>query len=445
MSVKSLVASYVYDSRGNPTVEVDLKTQTGSFRAIVPSGASTGVHEALELRDKDEAMWGGKGVLNAVRAVNETIAPHLIKSCLNVTDQAAIDKFLLDLDGTPNKSNLGANAIVGVSMAVARAGAYEKGVPLYQHIAELAGLRDDKYVLPVPFFNVLNGGAHAGGSLAFQEFLIAPVGASNFEEALRIGSEIYHSLKTLATKQYGTSAGNVGDEGGIAPNIHTAEQALDLMVAAIKQAGYEDKVGIAMDAAPSAFAEKDSTGSYKYNLNFKSPTAGENWLEGKQLLELYNKLIAKYPFISLEDPFAEDDWTSWEKYYGDFDLSKVQIIADDLTCTNPGRIKKAADNKAADTLLLKINQIGSVSETIESAKLAYDKGWGVQVSHRSGETEDTFIADMAVGLRTGQLKDGAMARSERVSKYNQLLRIERELGPEKSDYAGRQFHSGYKL
>lgn len=444
MSVKSVVGSYVYDSRGNPTVEVELETEDGFFRAIVPSGASTGIHEALELRDKDKSMWGGKGVLNAVGAINNTIGPSLVKSGLRVTDQEAIDDFMLKLDGTPNKSKLGANAIVGVSMAVARAGAAHKGVPLYKHIAQLAGMPSDKYVMPVPFFNVLNGGAHAGGSLAFQEFLIAPVGAKTFEEAVRIGSEIYHTLKSLATKQIATSAGNVGDEGGIAPDLHTAEQALDLIVEAINTAGYEGKVRVAMDAAPSAFSEEAAAG-YRYNLNFKCPQAGPKWLSGKQLSELYNDLVKKYPFVSLEDPFAEDDWNSWSKYFGDFDHSKIQVIADDLTCTNPIRISRAVKEDAADTLLLKINQIGSVSETINSAKLAYKSGWGVQVSHRSGETEDTFIADMTVGLRTGQLKDGAMARSERVSKYNQLLRIERELGPSNCIFAGSKFHSGYKL
>ncbi|CDH09309.1 probable Enolase-related protein 2 [Zygosaccharomyces bailii ISA1307] len=444
MTIRSVVANYIYDSRGNPTVEVSIETADGNFRAIVPSGASTGVHEALELRDKDKNMWNGKGVGTAVRAVNDIIGPQLINSALDVVDQAGVDQFLIDLDGTPNKAKLGANAIVGVSMAVARAGSAKRGVPLYKHIAELAGMPTDKYVLPVPFFNVLNGGAHAGGSLAFQEFLIAPIGAETFEEAVRMGSEIYHTLKSLAAKQYGKSASNIGDEGGIAPDLQKPEQALDLITEAIKEAGYEGKVGVAMDAAPSAFSEKHGDG-YRYNLEFKTPTDAPKWFSGKQLSELYNYLIGKYPFVSLEDPFAEDDWNSWEKYYSGFDHSKVQIIADDLTCTNVQRISKAVEVDAADTLLLKINQIGTVTETIEAAKLAFSSGWGVQVSHRSGETEDTFIADMTVGLRTGQLKDGAMARSERVSKYNQLLRIERELGSSECVYAGKRFHTGYNL
>lgn len=443
MSISFLFGSQVYDSRGSPTVEVEVKTEDGLFRAMVPSGASTGAHEALELRDKDNSKWGGKGVTRATNIINDTIAPQLIKSGLNVTDQAGIDDFLIKLDGTPNKSKLGANAIVGVSMAIARAGAAKKRVPLYRHIAELAELPADRFVLPVPFFNVLNGGAHAGGSLAFQEFLIAPVGAKSFSEAVQIGSDIYHKLKSLATKHYGTSAGNIGDEGGIAPDFHTAEQALDLMVEAIDQAGYKGKVKVGMDAAPSAYAEKFCD-EFKYNLNFKRADAGPEWLSGEELSNLFNTLIAKYPFASLEDPFAEDDWHSWKTYYGKFDHSKVQIIADDLTCTNTERISNAVKVHAADTLLLKINQIGSLSETIKAAKLAYDSGWGVQVSHRSGETEDTFIADLAVGLRTGQLKDGAMARSERVCKYNQLLRIERELGG-LSQYAGEGFHLGQKL
>lgn len=444
MTVKSIVANYVYDSRGNPTVEVSIRTADGVFRAIVPSGASTGAHEAVELRDNEKNVWGGKGVTNAVRSVNDVIGPKLVSSGLDVVDQAGIDHFLIGLDGTPNKSKLGANAIVGVSMAVARAGAAKKGIPLYKHIADLAGMPTDKYVMPVPFFNVLNGGAHAGGSLAFQEFLIAPIGAKTFEEAVRMGSEIYHILKSQAAKEYGKSAGNIGDEGGIAPDLEKAEQALDLIVEAINQAGYEGKVRVAMDAAPSAYAEKEGD-VYRYNLDFKTPTDAPKWFSGKQLTELYNHLIDRYPFISLEDPFAEDDWESWVKYYPNFDHSKVQIIADDLTCTNVKRISKAVKVKAADTLLLKINQIGSVTETIEAAKLAFSSGWGVQVSHRSGETEDTFIADMTVGLRTGQLKDGAMARSERVSKYNQLLRIERELGTSRCVYAGKQFHSAYDL
>lgn len=445
MPIESITASYIYDSRGNPAVEVDLTTEHGSFRGLVPSGASTGIHEALELRDDDSSLWGGKGVTHAVRAVNEVIGPELTTAKIEETKQKEIDEFMIKLDGTPNKSKLGANAIVGVSMAVCRAGAAAKAVPLYQHIAELAELPSDKFVLPVPFFNVLNGGAHAGGSLAFQEFLVAPIGAKTFEEALRIGTEIYHTLKSLATEKYGSSAGNVGDEGGIAPDIDSAEEALDLIQEAIKVSKYEGKVRIGMDAAPSAFARKCNDESYKYDINFKRPSDGAEWLSGEQLAHFYNYLIEKYPFISLEDPFAENDWESWSKYYEKFDLTKVKIIADDLTCTNQVRIEQAIEKKAADTLLLKINQIGTLSETIASAKLSYANGWGVQVSHRSGETEDNFIADLAVGLRTGQLKDGATARSERMSKYNQLLRIERELGLERAVYAGEEFHSGFKI
>lgn len=444
MTIKAIKASYVYDSRGNPTVEVNLTTEHGSFRSIAPSGASTGVHEAVELRDKDSSLWGGQGVTKAVKAVNEVIAPKLIDAKIAESNQTAIDDFMIKLDGTEHKSNLGANAIVAVSMAVCRAGAASKGVPLYQHIAELADLPTEKFVIPVPFFNILNGGAHAGGSLPFQEFLVAPIGAESFEEALRIGTEIYHSLKALAVKKYGPSAGNVGDEGGVAPDIETAEDALDLITEAIKATKNDDKVRIGMDAAPSAFS-KTVDNSCQYNLNFKRTGCDPNWLNGKQMSQLYNGLVEKYQFVSLEDPFAEDDWESWSKYYGAFDHSKIQVIADDLTCTNQIRVKKAIEKKAADTLLLKINQIGTLSETIAAAKLSYANGWGVQVSHRSGETEDTFIADMAVGLRTGQLKDGATARSERLSKYNQLLRIERELGPARAIYAGKQFHNGFQL
>ncbi|CAL9732693.1 hypothetical protein MOUN0_O03774 [Monosporozyma unispora] len=437
MAISKIHSRYVYDSRGNPTVEVELTTENGTFRGIVPSGASTGIHEALELRDGDKSKWLGKGVLKAVSNVNDIIAPALIKSNIDVKDQKAVDDFLIKLDGTPNKSKLGANAILGVSIAASRAGAAEKGIPLYQHIAELSGSSTKPYVMPVPFLNVLNGGAHAGGSLAFQEFMLAPIGAKSFAEALRLGSEVYHHLKSLAKKRYGSSAGNVGDEGGVAPNLETPEEALDLIVDAIREAGHQDKVKIAIDSAPSAFF-KDG----KYDLDFKNPKSDSSkWLTGKQLAELYHKLLKEYPIISLEDPFAEDDWDAWTYFFKD---CPVQVIADDLTVTNPIRISQAIEKKTADTLLLKVNQIGTLSESFKSANMSYDADWGVQVSHRSGETEDPFIADLVVGLRTGQLKTGAPARSERLAKLNQLLRIEEELG-NKAVFAGKNFHHGHKI
>ncbi|GME66921.1 unnamed protein product [[Candida] boidinii] len=437
MSVATKVfARSVYDSRGNPTVEVDLYTSKGLFRAIVPSGASTGVHEALELRDGDKTKWLGKGVLKAVANVNEIIAPAFVKAKIPVTDQAKLDAFLIDLDGTPNKGKLGANAILGVSLAAAKAGAAEKGVPLYSHISDLSGSKKP-YVLPVPFQNVLNGGSHAGGSLAIQEFMIAPLDAPSFSEALRMGSEVYHNLKSLAKKRYGQSAGNVGDEGGVAPDLHTAEEALDLIMDAIEVTGYKGKIGIAIDAASSEFY-KDG----KYDLDFKNPNSDKSkWLSSKELAELYASLIAKYPIVSLEDPFAEDDWEAWSYFYT---LTDIQVVGDDLTVTNPIRIKRAIAEKCADALLLKVNQIGTLTESIQAANDSYAAGWGVMVSHRSGETEDTTIADIAVGLRTGQIKTGAPARSERLAKLNQILRIEEELGDQAS-YPGRKFHNASTL
>lgn len=436
MAISKVFARYVYDSRGNPTVEVELTTEKGTFRSIVPSGASTGVHEALELRDGDKSKWLGKGVLKAVANVNDIIAPAVVASGVDVKDQKAVDKLLLSLDGTPNKSKLGANAILGVSLAAANAAAAEKGVPLYQHLSDLADT-PKPYVLPVPFQNVLNGGSHAGGALAFQEFMIVPTGVDSFSEALRIGSEVYHTLKSLAKKRYGQSAGNVGDEGGVAPDISTPKEALDLIVDSIKSAGYEGKVSIALDVASSEFY-KDG----KYDLDFKNPNSdASKWLTGQELADLYLQLIKDYPIVSIEDPFAEDDWDAWTHFLAKVD---IQIVADDLTVTNPQRIKTAIEKKAASALLLKVNQIGTLSESIEAALDSYAAGWGVMVSHRSGETEDTFIADLAVGLRSGQIKTGAPARSERLAKLNQILRIEQTLG-DKAIYAGANFRKSVNI
>ncbi|CAI7338230.1 CFC_collapsed_G0024900.mRNA.1.CDS.1 [Saccharomyces cerevisiae] len=437
MAVSKVYARSVYDSRGNPTVEVELTTEKGVFRSIVPSGASTGVHEALEMRDEDKSKWMGKGVMNAVNNVNNVIAAAFVKANLDVKDQKAVDDFLLSLDGTANKSKLGANAILGVSMAAARAAAVEKNVPLYQHLADLSKSKTSPYVLPVPFLNVLNGGSHAGGALALQEFMIAPTGAKTFAEAMRIGSEVYHNLKSLTKKRYGASAGNVGDEGGVAPNIQTAEEALDLIVDAIKAAGHDGKVKIGLDCASSEFF-KDG----KYDLDFKNPESDKSkWLTGVELADMYHSLMKRYPIVSIEDPFAEDDWEAWSHF---FKTAGIQIVADDLTVTNPARIATAIEKKAADALLLKVNQIGTLSESIKAAQDSFAANWGVMVSHRSGETEDTFIADLVVGLRTGQIKTGAPARSERLAKLNQLLRIEEELG-DKAVYAGENFHHGDKL
>ncbi|KAF2142091.1 uncharacterized protein K452DRAFT_287296 [Aplosporella prunicola CBS 121167] len=438
MAITKIHARSVYDSRGNPTVEVDIVTETGLHRAIVPSGASTGSHEACELRDGDKSKWGGKGVTKAVANVNDIIAPALLKEGLDVKDQSKVDKFLIDLDGTPNKTKLGANAILGVSMAVAKAAAAEKGVPLYAHISDLAGTKKP-YVLPVPFMNVLNGGSHAGGRLAFQEFMIVPSEAPTFTEAMRQGAEVYQQLKSLAKKKYGQSAGNVGDEGGVAPDIQTPEEALDLITDAIEKAGYTGQIKIAMDVASSEFYKTEEK---KYDLDFKNPDSDKSkWLTYEQLADLYKSLAQKYPITSIEDPFAEDDWEAWSYF---FKTSDFQIVGDDLTVTNPSFIKKAIDQKACNALLLKVNQIGTITEATQAAKDAFSAGWGVMVSHRSGETEDVTIADIVVGLRAGQIKTGAPARSERLAKLNQILRIEEELGSQ-AVYAGKNFRTAVNL
>lgn len=438
MAITKIHARSVYDSRGNPTVEVDVVTETGLHRAIVPSGASTGQHEACELRDGDKTKWGGKGVTKAVQNVNDIIAPALIKENIDVKDQSKVDEFLIKLDGTTNKTKLGANAILGVSLAVAKAGAAEKGVPLYAHVSDLAGTKKP-YVLPVPFMNVLNGGSHAGGRLAFQEFMIVPSAAPSFTEAMRQGAEVYQQLKSLAKKKYGQSAGNVGDEGGVAPDIQTAEEALELITDAIEKAGYAGKMNIAMDVASSEFYKADKK---LYDLDFKNPDSDPTkWITYEQLSALYGDLCKKYPIVSIEDPFAEDDWEAWSYFYK---TQNIQIVADDLTVTNPIRIKKAIELKAANALLLKVNQIGTLTESIQAAKDSYAAGWGVMVSHRSGETEDVTIADIVVGIRSGEIKTGAPARSERLAKLNQILRIEEELGSQ-AIYAGEKFRESVNL
>jgi len=431
MSTIRVFARQIYDSRGNPTVEVDLTTDKGIFRAAVPSGASTGIYEALELRDNDKSVHLGKGVLTAVSNVNEKIGPALVAKGFQVTEQTAIDNFMLQLDGTENKATLGANAILGVSLAVCKAGAVHKGLPLYKYIAELAGT--PKIILPVPAFNVINGGSHAGNKLAMQEFMILPVGAKTFREAMRMGSEVYHHLKAEIKKRYGLDATAVGDEGGFAPNILDSKDALDLVNSAIALAGYTGKITIGMDIAASEFY-KDG----KYDLDFKNDKSDSSkWLTGDELGDLYRSFIKEYPVVSIEDGFDQDDWTNWSKFLTSTD---IQLVGDDLTVTNPKRIHEAIEKKACNCLLLKVNQIGTVTESIEAANLSRKNGWGVMVSHRSGETEDTFIADLVVGLSTGQIKTGAPCRSERLAKYNQILRIEEELGDD-AVYAGQKFRN----
>nr|AAD02812.1 enolase [Pneumocystis carinii] len=418
MGIFKIHARSFYDSRGNPTVEVEVTTETGVHRANVPSGASTGIHEALELRDNGSS-WSGKGVTLAVSNVNDIIAPSLLSAGIDIKDQRSIDKFLIDLDGTSNKSRLGANAILGVSIAICKAAAAEKGVPLYRHFADIADIKEP-FILPLPCFNVLNGGSHAGGRLAFQEFMILPTSAVTFHEAMQQGSEVYSALKKLSRKRYGHSAGNAGDEGGVAPDIQTADEALDLIVTAIEEAGYTGKIKIALDVAASEFYKNG-----KYDLDFKNPESDSSQHKtSKELADIYLDLSKKYPIVSIENPVDRDDWDAWIYVSR---RATFQMVGDDLTVTNVSRINEAADKKACNCLLLKINQIGTISESIDAFKTAFDAGWGVMVSHRSGETEDTVIADLVVGLGTGQIKTGAPCRSERVAKYNQLLRIEEEL------------------
>jgi enolase len=429
--ITAVHAREVLDSRGNPTVEADLTTGDGLFRSMVPSGASTGVYEALELRDGDKSRYQGKGVLKAVDNVNKAIAKIVIG--MDPTRQPEIDKAMIQADGTENKGRFGANAILAVSMAACKAGAAAKSVPLYRHIAELAGVGE--FVLPVPSFNVINGGAHAGNKLAIQEFMILPIGAPNFREALRMGAETYHALKGVIKAKYGQDAVNVGDEGGFAPNIQDNREGLELLKSAIAQAGYTGKIFIGIDVAASEFFRDG-----KYDLDFKNPrNDGSQLRTGDELVKLYEGFVEEYDLVSIEDPFDQDDWTTYPKLTAAVG-KRTQIVGDDLLVTNPKRIRTAIEKQACNSLLLKVNQIGSVTESIQACRDAQKAGWGVMVSHRSGETEDSFIADLVVGLKTGQIKTGAPCRSERLAKYNQLLRIEEELGSS-CTYAGPRFRN----
>jgi enolase len=440
MPISKVTARQIFDSRGNPTVECDVTTANGTFRAAVPSGASTGVYEALEMRDGIKTDYMGKGVLKAVENVKTAIAAGI--SGMDETDQKAVDKKMVEgLDGSVNewgwsKAKLGANAILAVSMAVCKAGAAAKKVPLYEHIAALAGNSSEEMYLPVPAFNIINGGSHAGNKLAMQEFMILPVGAKSFTEAMKMGSEVYHNLKAVIKKKYGQDACNVGDEGGFAPNILANEEGLNLVVEAIEKAGYTGKVKIGMDVAASEFYTDDKM----YDLDFKTEGDAKDKsqkISGDKLTDMYTSFCANYPVISIEDPFDQDDFGAYGKMTASLG-EKCQVVGDDLLVTNPKRVQKAIDEKACNALLLKVNQIGSVSESIEAVALAKSAGWGVMTSHRSGETEDSFIADLAVGLGTGQIKTGAPCRSERLAKYNQLLRIEEELGA-KGRYTGDDY------
>ena len=444
-TIASIKAREILDSRGNPTVEADVITSEGRlFRAAVPSGASTGIYEALELRDKDPARYGGKGCLKAVSNVNNIINPALKGQ--DVTHQTRIDKKMVEeLDGTQNewgwcKQKLGANAILAVSLAVARAGADAKQVPLYHYLADLAGKRTDKFIMPVPSLNIINGGAHAGNTLEFQEFMIMPTGAHSFSEALRLGAETYHSLASLIKKKFGKSATLIGDEGGFgAPQIKDENETLEIITEAIHNAGHTGKIDIALDVAASEFFNA-KTGNY--NLSMKTGK-NDRILTPSQLTDLYANLANKYPIKSIEDPFDQDDFDAYTKMTARIGR-QVQIVGDDLLVTNPKRVQTGIDKKLVNALLLKVNQIGSVTESIEASNMSQRAGWGVMVSHRSGETEDNFIADLVVGLGTGEIKTGAPCRSDRLAKYNQILRIEEELTG-RSVYAGASFRDTSKL
>jgi phosphopyruvate hydratase len=431
-SIELVDAREILDSRGNPTIEVDVVLADGSVgRAGVPSGASTGVHEAVELRDGDKSRFGGKGTRKAVANVVETIGPALLG--LDATDQAGIDAILIELDGTPNKGKLGANAILGASLACAHASAASVDLPLYRYLGG-AGAR----ILPVPFFNILNGGKHAVNSTDFQEFMIAPIGVATFAEAFRAGAEVFHALKSILHDQ-GFSVGQ-GDEGGFAPSLPSNEAAVEVILRAIEQAGYRpgEDVAIALDPATSSILV-EGTGTNGVTGQYRLEREGRT-LDSGELIDLWESWIAKYPIVSLEDGLAEDDWEAWPELTRRLG-SRTQIMGDDIVVTNPQIIARAIEQQAMNSVLIKLNQIGTLTETIDAINLARGAGWTAQVSHRSGETEDTTIADFVVAMGTGQIKTGAPSRSERVAKYNRLLRIEGELGGA-ARYPGRSALSG---
>ncbi len=408
--IKDVRAREILDSRGNPTVEVEVTLEDGTVsRAAIPSGASTGSKEALELRDKDPKRFKGKGVLKAVENVNKEIAPKIIG--FSAFDQQKLDHFLIELDGTENKSRLGANAILGVSLAVARAAASSCGLPLYKYLGGVGAK-----TLPVPQMNIINGGVHAPNNLDIQEFMIIPLGAEDFKEAIRMGSEVFHTLKSILAKDgHNTS---VGDEGGFAPNLNSNQQALEYIKKAIEEAGYEcgKDVALGIDAAASEFFNNN-----KYELKGEGKV-----LSSEEMIDYYEELISKFPIVSIEDGLAEDDWDGWKKLTQRLG-KKVQLVGDDIFVTNPKIFSKGIHEKIANAILIKLNQIGTLTETIDTIELAKRAGYRTVVSHRSGETEDTFIADFAVGMNTGQIKTGSLCRSERIAKYNQLIRIEEDL------------------
>ncbi len=423
-TILSIQARQILDSRGNPTIEVDVITSNGVLgRAAVPSGASTGIHEAVELRDGDKKYYLGKGVLNAVRNVNKVIAEEL--NGMFVTDQNDIDQKMIDLDGTTNKSKLGANAVLGVSLAVAQAGAQETNQHLYRYIGGVSA-----NTLPIPMMNILNGGSHADNSIDFQEFMIMPVGADSFSEAIRMGVEVFHHLKDVLKK--GKYSTNVGDEGGFAPNLKSNEEAIKVILHAIEAAGYEPgkEIFIALDPASSEFYLP------KENVYHLHKSTGDK-LTPKEMVGFWKGWVKKYPIISLEDGMAEDDWDGWQLLTKELG-NKIQLVGDDLFVTNVERLQRGIDLGVANSILIKVNQIGTLTETINAVNMAYRNAYTAVISHRSGETEDTTIADLSVALNTGLIKTGSACRSERIAKYNQLLRIEEELGTS-AKYLGKSF------
>jgi len=420
-TITAVVAREILDSRGNPTVEVDVELECGALgRAAVPSGASTGEHEAVELRDGDKARYLGKGVLNAVKNVSEVIAPEILS--FDAADQAGLDKLLIDLDGSPTKAKLGANAILGVSLAAAKAAAQAFGMPLYRYIGGT-----NAHVLPVPMMNILNGGKHADNNVDLQEFMISPDGAPSFREGLRMGAEVFHALKSVL-KSRGLSV-SVGDEGGFAPNLGSNEEAIKVIIEAIEKAGYRPgkDVSICLDPASSEFYGQDAKGR-GVKAEGKYVLASENrQLAAAEMVDYYADLCGRYPIRSIEDGFAEDDWAGW-KMLTDRIGDKVQLVGDDLFVTNTQRLKKGIETGTANSILIKLNQIGTLTETLDAIEMAHKAGYTAVVSHRSGETEDTTIADVVVATNAGQIKTGSACRTDRVCKYNQLLRIEEELG-----------------
>ncbi len=422
--IADVIARQILDSRGNPTVEAEVILENGIVgRAAVPSGASTGKHEAVELRDGDKKKYGGKGVLKAVKNINDAIAPELVG--MPIHEQRMIDHLMIQMDGTENKSKLGANAILAVSLASAHAAAEDAGLSLFRYVGGV-----NACTLPIPMMNILNGGAHADNKIDFQEFMIMPVGADTFSDALRMGTEVFHQLKSVLKKK-GHST-NVGDEGGFAPNIQSNEEAIETVLKAIEEAGYKpgNDIFIAMDAASSEFWNEKAKAYIFHKSDGKK-------LKSEELVEYWKKWVKKYPIISIEDGFAEDDWTGWKKIT-DAIGNNIQLVGDDLFVTNVKRLQKGIDEKTANSILIKVNQIGTLTETIDAVSLANRNAYTSVMSHRSGETEDTTIADLAVALNCGQIKTGSLSRSDRVAKYNQLLRIEEELGSS-AVYPGRNF------